>query len=128
MNFLVRIGNSLYHHPVTYCTVGDEHFIAGDYIVITILDGSRLVTGHIRPGVRLGIGACKYGVSRADRRKVFLFLLFRSIVVNVFTSECRRSDVQAYAHTYPGNLLRYDGVAQEACAAAAVFFRYPAAD
>jgi len=127
MLFFFGIGNALGHHKITNGAVGDEHFTAVNHIVFAVFDCPGFVTGNIGSGIRFGIGSGADLRALANRRQIRFFLFFRTVVQNGFAAETRSNNVQTDAHIHFGDLFRDDGIAQDAGAGTAVFFRNPRA-
>ena len=128
MLFFFRVGDALCHHKIANRTVGDEHFIAVNHIVLAVLDCPGFVTGNIRSGIRFGISTGTDFRPVAYRRQIGLFLFFRAVVENGFAAETRGNNIQADTHIHFGDFFRDDGIAQNTCTGPAIFIRNPCAD
>jgi hypothetical protein len=84
---LLGFRNGLDHHPVADGPVRDEHLLAVNHEVITVLDGPGLVTGDIRPRIGFREGTGGYSLTAANRGEVLLLLIFRPEKVNSLAPE-----------------------------------------
>ncbi len=108
---LIGVGDALRDHEITYGAVRNEHFIAVDHVVGSVLDGPRLVARDIRSRIGFGVGAGAHLNALADRRQIGFFLLFRSVVEDGLAAEAGGHDIQADAHIDFGQFFRDDGIA-----------------
>ena len=63
---LIRVGDALGHHEVADSSIGDEHLVAVDNVIVAVLDCTRFIAGHISPGVGLCIRTGAYPLPAAD--------------------------------------------------------------